>query len=146
PADLAASGPAQVQLDDRLGRPRRSSVDVGDFDPARAVVLPRRRELGLGHRGRSPEVAADRRLIERDVLAIRVPPVDLGHDAAPGNLYTLGLVARVEPVMVAPGNGECLRPVAVHAVALPGPDDQRRLMARPIAGLACELGADLVAG
>ena len=146
PAHLAAPGPAQVQLDDRLGRPRWGPVGVGDLGPARAVVPPRRGELRLGHRGRPPQVAADRRLIERDVPALRVPPVDLGHDAAPGEVHALRLVARVEPVMAAPGDGEGLRPVAVHAVAPPGPDDEHRMTARPIAGLAGELGADLVAG
>ena len=100
PPHLAARGPAQVQLDDRPRRPRMGPGRCRRPRSSPAAVPARRGELRLGHRGRPPQVAADRRLIERDVPALSVPPVDLGHDAAPREVHALRRELRVRT-----GNG-----------------------------------------
>ncbi len=146
PAHGAAGGPAQVQLDDRLPRPRGGLIGVRDLGPARSVDPSRGGELGLGHRGRAAQIAPRGRLVEGDRPAARVGPVDLGHEAPPRHGDPIGLITRLEAIGLTPDDGEDLLPETIEALAVVRRDDEALPAIRRPVGLVRELGADLVAG
>ena len=146
PAHLAARRPAQMQLDDRLRRPRGGLIGVRDLGPAPAVGRPGRGELGLGHRRRAAEIARRRLIIQRDLPALRIRPMDLGHNAPPRHGDPLGLVTRLEVVGLTAGDGEDFLPATIEALTVVGLDDEARPTIKRAVGLMRELRTDLVAG
>ena len=103
-------------------------------------------EFGLGHRRGAAEVTGDRRLVERHPPALSVRPPDHGHDAPPRHGHAFRLVIRPEVIGLAAHDGEVLLPVAVEALAVIRPDDERQPPpSAPPRDSIGERGPDLVA-
>lgn len=113
-----------MQPDNQPARLARGEIGVGKFDPAIRARM-RGRELGLG-RHRHARRGNDRWLVQRDGAILGVAPVELGHDATPGNSDAPGPIAGGKAIVPPALDGKGLGPAPVQAFTIVGANDQAR--------------------